>query len=198
MRSGALLARGSGALAAGCILVLAGCGPRAEIVLQQPFAPPTQRHLRLDANQAYHAASGGRHVCMLTFPLPGAEVGPRAYVLYVSLPAGAGHFAIETGDPHAARGFLIQEIGSLAGRTDFVGGSIDLKTKWGAPAVRLLSLDVRCQDGTKITGQALAQRDPARIAALEREFASDVALTTLTQSRSRAETEPAAPEEWDR
>jgi hypothetical protein len=180
---------------AACLLGVAGCGPRAEIVLQQPFAPPAQRHLRLDAKQAYHAASGGRHVCVLTFPLPGAEAGPRAYVLYLSLPASAGHFAIDTGDPYAARGFLIQEIGSLAGRTDFVGGSIDLKTQWGAPAVRRLSLDVRCQDGSKLTGQALAQRDPPRIAALEREYASDVALTTLTQERTRAETEPAADEE---
>jgi hypothetical protein len=177
------------AMAGGTIL-LAGCGSHAEIVLQQSFAPPAQRHLALEAEQAYHAASSGRHACVLTFPLPGSDVGPRAYVMYFSVPSSTGYFAIHPGDPDGARGFLIQEIGSLAGRTDFAGGSIELKKRWMSAGTRKVVLDVRCLDGTKISGEAIATYDPGYVRVLEREYADDVALLTMTQPRTGSDAQP--------
>lgn len=154
---------------------MAGCGHSVEISLRQPFAPTSQANLTLVGDSAFHAADGGRQRCLLTFRLPGAEKGPRAFLVYFAGPEGFGDLRVDPEDPDAVRGFLIQEIGQLAGRTGFVGGVIRCRKRWWKPGERRLELDVRCDDGTRIHGRADVREDARRVHAFEREFAADVA-----------------------
>jgi len=77
-------------------------------------------------------------------------------------------------DPNAAHGFLVQEVGELAGRSDLVAGTVTAK--------RRLELDVRCEDGTVIRGKAKTIDDPATIRAFAKEYAGDISA-----SRGRGE-----------
>lgn len=164
------------ALAAALGAGLCGCGPHAQIVLDQPFAPPGQRHLRLAGDTACRAAAGGRQSCVLTFPLPGAERGPRAFVLYLSAPDRCGDLAVDPADPAAVRGFLIQELGALAGRTDCIAGAVRCRPVWLRPDLRQLELDLRCADGTGIRGSAVLAEAPPAVQRIERQLAADIEL----------------------
>lgn len=153
-----------------------GCGPRAEVALHQPFAPPSQQRLKLAGDRAFFATEADRQVCALTFALPGAADGPRAFVVYLCAPDARGRLPVAPFEPGACSGFLVQEVGSLAGRSDFLQGTVSCRNVWLAPNLRRLDLDVRCEDGVHITGRVVARRDPGRVQALEREFAGDVRL----------------------
>lgn len=154
----------------------AGCGPRAEIVLHQPFAPPSQQHLQLAGDRTYFATEGNQQVWAATFSLPGAADGPRAFVLYACGPDAPGRLPVAPLEPTAVSGFVIQEVGALAGRSDFLRGTVTCHDVWLAPNLRRVDFDVWCEDGVHLTGRAVARRDPARVRTLEREFAGDVLL----------------------
>jgi len=164
------------------LLLLCGCGPRASIVLDQPFAPPSQRTLKLASDQAFLADSADRQAAVAAFGLPGARDGPRAFVLYVALPPGSRDIAVAPFDEKAAGGFLIQEVGVLAGRSDFLAGTIRRRPVWFDRRLERLELDVRCEDGTHISGHAVVRRDARPVQSVEREFAGDVRLLRSADS----------------
>ena len=177
------------AAAALLMLATAGCARRAEIHLRQPFAPPSQQNLKLIGDWAYHTAEGGRQTCLLAFPLPRAQVGTRAWVLYISAPDGLGTRTLErdtagteTGG-NAVRGFLIQEVGDLAGRTDFAAGTVRFRGVWLAPHRRIVELDLRCEDGTEIRGRALLDDVASEVHAFERQHAADIGLLWATDTQ---------------
>lgn len=175
---------------------LAGCARQAGIVLQQPMAPPSQQSLKLTSDWAYRAVDELHSALALTFPLPGAAGGPRAFVLYVSAPDGR-QVAFDPQAPDGARGFLIQELGALAGRSDFVAGTLRVRPVLFSPRLHRVDLNVRCDDGTEISGTAIVEDVPRQVQIFEREFAADVArlsISDLPQAASSEEPEepPAA------
>jgi hypothetical protein len=171
------------------LIPLAGCGPRVEVTLQQPAAPPSQRDLTLAAAKGYRAASAGRQRCVLAFPLPGADKGPQAFTIYLCAPDELGNLHVERDNPAAVQGFLIQEVGALAGRTDFAAGVVRCRKAWYAPKRRQLEFDVRCTDGTVITGRAWVEVNPRVLQAFEREHSGDV----VRLNPSSTESVPAMP-----
>jgi hypothetical protein len=173
-------------------LLLAGCGPRTEIVLRQPFAPPAQQILRLATDHGYRAVVDDRQTCVFTFPLPGAAAGPRAFIIYISAPDKPDTLPVAPENPEGVRGFLIQEIGALAGRSDFVGGTLRCRSVFLAPRLRRLDLDLRTADGAEIVGRATIGEAPREVLALEREFAGDVAQLAPPTSQP-AEQDAEAP-----
>ena len=171
-------------------LLLAGCAPKIELVLRQPFAPPAQQNLRLTSDRGYHAVTGDWRTCVLTLPLPGAVDGPRAFVIYLSAPNAPGALPVAPESPQGVRGFLIQELGALAGRSDFVGGTLRCRSVFLAPRLRRLDLNLRTADGAELVGQATIEEAPREILAFEREFAGDVAqLAPATSQPAEPETE---------
>jgi hypothetical protein len=161
-------------IAAGLALA-SGCAPTADLVLRQPFAPPAQQNIKLSCERAYHVASGDVQTSVLPFPLPGAADGPRTFVVYVTSPNRVGKIAITPHDAQGARGFLIQELGALAGRSDFSEGTVRYQKVLLAPHLRRLELSVRTEDGAEITGRAIVEESPRAVETIEREFAADVA-----------------------
>jgi hypothetical protein len=157
------------------LFVLPGCGPSTELTLHQPFAPPAQQNLKLTCERAYHATTAEMQTSMLAFPLPGAVDGPRTFVLYISAPNRAGQIHVAPHDPQGARGFLIQELGALAGRSDFSVGTLRYHKVLFAPRLRRLELDIRTEDGAEITGRATLEEFPRAVETFEREFAADIA-----------------------
>lgn len=180
--------RGVAGLALGITLLMppAGCARKAELRVRQPFAPPSQQNLKLAGRCAYHTTLADRQTCLLTFPLPGAADGPRAFVLYVSAPDGLGRVPVDPRDPHAVRGFFVQEVGRLTGRADFAAGEIRFRKVWLAPRFRRIDFNVRCDDGTVIQGRALTESVPIEVRAFEREYAVDVALLGSPESQPAA------------
>ena len=175
-------------------LLFAGCAPNVELVLRQPFAPPAQQNLRLTSDRGYHAVADDRRACVFTFPLPGAVDGPRAFVMYLSAPKELGVLPVAPEGPRGVRGFLIQELGALAGRSDLVGGTVRYRKVFLAPRLLRLDLHVRTDDGAEIVGRAMVEEAPRAILVFEREFAADVARVTppTTQpAEEEAETPPA-------
>lgn len=169
---------------------LVGCGSDAQVFLDQPLAPPSQRQIEL-AGDAASCAVGGPHLkTVAEFALPGSVRGPRAFVLYVATPATPGVYQIDPASEGAARGFLIQLVGQLAGRANSTSGTLEVANVWLAPDRRKLTLDVACDDGTRLTGQLLATQRPEDVAALEREFAADVAQLDHGTATTRPGTEP--------
>jgi hypothetical protein len=199
------LARATGPVGLVAFLVLtAGCGQRAELVLHQSFAPPGQQHLELGSDDAYYADTGRRCVSVLTFPLPHCQDGPRTFVLYISSPASVGELVVDPEAADGACGFLIQECGHLAGRSDLASGTIRYERPWLSQGQRILHLNLRCQDGTLITGKALSVEDAGRVRALQREFAADIAtvsepaLETASDTHALPDAEGGGPDEDDR
>jgi hypothetical protein len=174
------------------LLALAGCGPKAELVLRQPFAPPSQQNLKLVSQRGYHTGSGDQQACLLTFPLPGAVDGPRAFIIYLAAPSRPGKLAVAPDDPEGVRGFLIQEVGALAGRSDLVAGTVSFREVLLSPHLRRLDIDVRTEDGAEIAGRAVLEELPREVQAFEREFAADIARLSPAQSQPASE-EPTRP-----
>jgi hypothetical protein len=183
------------ALISGLFLVglAAGCGEHREVVLLQDFAPPSQQRLELTSDVAAQTDRGAHQTCVFTFPLPGAQRGPRAFVLYLRLPAGKGTFGV---GPNGVSGFLVQEVGDLAGRTDITGGTVRAKSVWLRPSRRVLELDLICSDGAAIRGKVMVTTDGGVVRALEQEFVADVRrldevaeLGEETQSRRDGKTQ---------
>jgi hypothetical protein len=170
----------------------------AEFVLHQPFAPPSQQTLKLTCERAYHASSGDTQTCVLAFPLPGAVEGPRAFVVYISSPNRTGRIAVAPHDPQGARGFLIQELGALAGRSDFAEGTVRYRKVPLAPRLRRLDVSVRTQDGAEITGQAILDESPTGVESFEREFPADVASLSTSQPAESGSSDGSEPPEEEK
>lgn len=127
--------------------------------------------------------------CFVTFALPGSKSGPRAFVLYVAAPADADVSRVRPADATAARGFLIQEVGDLAGRTDFVAGTIEWTRSWLTRKPRM-RLDVRCDDGTEIRGTLSVRPDDAALRTLTHEFAADIRALRASETTTVSDTSP--------
>jgi hypothetical protein len=71
-------------LAAGLLLstgALSGCARQSAVTLIQPHAPRSQQALRLASRWAFSDGREGRRHSLLAFPLPGAEDGPRSFLI---------------------------------------------------------------------------------------------------------------------
>lgn len=172
-----------------------GCGPDVRLTLRQPFAPPSQRALQLTSDTAVFAAHGTEQRCVLTFPLPSSKNGPRAFVVYLVAPDRLGSIVVDPLEPGGADGFMIQEIGALAGRSNFVGGTINARRVWLSSDRRVYELDVRCEDGARIVGRAKARAVPRQVVAFEQDFAGDIAQLAQDTEASAPPPDDAEPAE---
>ena len=151
-----------------------GCSRRAQVVLHQPFAPPSQQEIELESRWAFSAAAHGHRRCLLELPLPQNEDGPRDFRLYLTFADVSGVRSVAPDKPDGARGFLIQEVGRLSGRTEFTKGTIRFRRVLLQSRLRRLDLNLRCADGATITGKAYVETDDRELRRFEREFAADV------------------------
>lgn len=131
--------------------------------------------MTLRTGRAVSAAAAGRWSCALDFPLPGSAAGPCEFHVYVTLPGPEGEYAIAPDDPHGARGFLIQDVGLLCGKTEFMSGTLRCRPVFLRPHLRRLDLQVQCADGTSISGQVRVEIDERALRKFERDFARDIA-----------------------
>jgi len=182
---------GGGTVALGFLALLSGCTRKAEFTLRQPFAPPAQQNLKLLSDSSFCALEGERATYAFSFPLPGSEAGPRAFVVYLTAPPRPAKVAADPADPLGVRGFLIQEVGALAGRCDFVHGTLEVRSVPMAPRFRRLSLRLQTEDGAELVGHAVVENLPRAVQTMEREFPADVASVLPTQP----EEEPEGPAE---
>ncbi len=176
-------------------LLLTGCAHTSSFTLHQPFAPPSQQCMRLESERAFYSIEGNEQIAALTFSLPGAVAGPRAFVIYVTSPLGTHARTIVPQDAATARGFIIQEIGKLAGRSDFTDGNVQFRNLPFVPQARRLNLDVRTADGARLVGSAVLEYDSRAVAALRREFAADIATLRPPPCEPDDAGESAAPVE---
>jgi len=179
-------------LVIGLVPMGAGCGGKADIVLHQPFAPPTQQDMRLVSDRAFCRRGPAEETCALTFGLPGHKGGVRAFVLYVTGPSDLKPPRVASDEQGAVRGFLIQEVGNLAGRTDFVAGEVRCRKLFLRKRLWQLDFDVRCEDGTRITGRARVGEDPRAVRAIERAFAADISSLASRTAEPSTERETAS------
>ena len=158
-------------------LAATGCGPHNELVLDQAFAPPSQRHMLLASDWGFSGQSGQRRRCLLAFPLPGsrADDSPRDFLIYLDLPGGEGEFEIDRDALGAAHGFMIQKKGELAGIAYFASGTVRVKRVLLRPALRKLELDIVCEDSTVLRGSARIRAAASEIHAFEQRYAADLA-----------------------
>lgn len=156
--------------------MLVGCSQKAGVVLHQPFAPPSQQHLELKSRWAFTAARPEGRSCLLEFPVPHGDADDlRDFHIYLTLPGSDGELLVAPDAPGGVRGFLIQEVGLLRGKTELVAGTVRCRRVLLQPRLRRLDLNVQCADGSSITGQAYVGRDQRELRRFEREFANDVA-----------------------
>jgi hypothetical protein len=172
---------------------LLGCSRRAEVTLRQPFAPPSQQELKLESRWAFTAVSDGRRVCLLDFPLPDTEDGPRDFHIYLTLPDVDDEQTVAADDADGPRGFLIQEVGRLRGKTEFAAGTVRCRRVFLQSRTRRLDLDVRCSDGASITGKAIIRIDGRELRHFEREFAADIKSLEADIVQSEESSKPTAP-----
>lgn len=172
---------------------IVGCGPRAELTLDQPHAPSGQKRLRLASDWAYARPDGGQRTILLEFPLPQSQAGPRDFRVFLSVPDRIGEITIRPGDPGAAQGFLIQEVGKLKGKTSFVKGSVTIKKPILAGDKRTVSLNIECADGTRITGKAETRIESAAIDAFGTRYAADIHSLKSEKSGESSEESPETP-----
>ncbi len=176
-------------------LGVAGCARNAEVRLDQDYAPPTQRELRLTGTEAYFADDGERQRLIATFPLPGSQNGPRAFVLYLDTPSGGGSIGNGETDRADARGFVAQEVGALAGVQRFTEGTVHLSAVPLQPGWCSTTLDLRTERGAHIHGKALMQRSPRDLGRLARTYQTDIeSMLPTTPKLASDEDGPASAE----
>ena len=156
-------------LSGAVILLAAGCAAPERLRLEQPFAPASQRALRLEPRTATVAEIGGRIVGAADFPLPGAKDGPLAFTLYVEADQTA------TAEDAPPRGFLIQHVGALAGKSLIVGGSARATSPLFDASSTTFALDLQFADGARLSGNLTARRDEPTVRMLQRRYRPDVA-----------------------
>ncbi len=152
--------------------VLGGCSRGARVELRQPFAPPAQQRVVLRSDWVCSDDAGR---WLLEFPLPAAHEGPRDFHIFLTAVPPSGAAPVASDQAGAARGMLMQDVGKLRGKTVFTTGRVRVRRTWWQRRPRL-ELDVRCDDGTTITGWAYPGSDTLALARFTREHATDVAL----------------------
>ncbi len=181
---------GVGAVLALALLVACpGCARRAQVTLQQDFAPPSQRLLSLESDQAFRSSDGERQGLSLSFPLPGARQGPRAFVLYIEGPDGNETFPVDPRNPAAHRGFLVQEVGALKGKSVLASGTIRYQSVPLRPLWRRVTLDLKTVDGAILRGKALAKTAAIEVRNVRRRYAADVRVLRGEHSLGEVESE---------
>lgn len=156
------------------LALLTGCEATTGLQLTQPFAPPAQRVLNLEARAAYLSETDGQRRVVAEYPLPGSFAGPRAFVLFLDMPRSSQSIPIAPGNG-AARGFLVQEVGELAGKSALVGGSVMCLPVFMSENSHELRIDANCEDGTRLSGTITTRLDDARIRQFRTQFAGDIA-----------------------
>lgn len=164
-------------------LALVGCAQRAEVRLQQPAAPPSQRDLQLTTEWSVCATNAGQRECVLEFPSPGAVDGVRDFRLYLRLPGGEGQFPVGEG---GTRGFLIQEVGRLRGKALFTSGTAAVSKATLQRGLWRLDLDLITNDGATVRGRAYLREQAEAIRVFTRRFGGDVAALTRRSTPSHA------------
>lgn len=160
--------------------------------LEQPFAPPSQRLLQLTPEVAVIADRDAESACLLTFGLPGARAGPRAYAAYFRFAPRGGDQLI-SGRGGGARGFLIQEVGELRGKSAFTSGTLRFTPRdWMHPAAAL-KLNASAADGTSLGGRVQLTFEEGTLRSFERRYAGDIAA--LQSPASQPTTQEALPSE---
>jgi hypothetical protein len=196
-------------LLGGGLALPTGCGPATNLQLVQPQLAGRQQSVQLHSDRAFWSPGGPVDRALIEFPLPGASTGRPTFLLYLRLPVGtadpwvctatapadpaSGHGAASKPDAgpatrrpsnaHAgpmARGFFIQTRGDFAGLALITGGTIRINGRSNAPqATRELQIELTCEDGSRITGRAVARRDDWYVKKFEtREHPADVRIVT--------------------
>lgn len=145
---------------------------RDKLTLQQEFAPPAQRNLVFDRGECFFAREEGRLLATLSLPPPGQPDGPRDFAVFVETPDNTERTPV---GPGSARGFFVQAVGALAGRSDFARGTVQVQPDWLHPARRVLTLDVQFADGAALRGRFTLADSPPDVHAFQRRFAADIA-----------------------
>ncbi len=146
--------------AVGFVGALAGCEPSSRVRLDQPHLEGWQREMNLRSDAVTWAAGGDMERVLAEFPLPGAATGKPMYLLYLRLPAGVEELDVTPGQAAAARGFFIQMRGQLAGLAMLTNGHVEVTGEsQSRDAIRKLTLDLTCEDGSRLTGELRARRD---------------------------------------
>jgi hypothetical protein len=172
---------------------VAGCSRRAEVVLRQPFAPPSQQQMELKSRWAFSAMGDGHCRCLLGFPSPGSDDGTRDFHVYLTFPDVDRALVLARDEPDGARGFLIQEIGLLRGKTEFTDGTVRCRRVFLYPRLRRLDLDVRCADGASVSGKAYVEIDEREMHRFEQDFAADVKRFSPAEGEPEGIGQPTAP-----
>jgi len=150
------------------LLVLAGCGPSAEVRLVQPQLSGWQREVRLLSESVHWAPGETASRLLAEFPLPGAVRGQPMYLLYLLVPPGAGDWPVTPGTDRGVRGFMIQTRGNHAGLASVVEGQVRAGNASDGPqASREIRLSLTCDDGSRLEGRLRALRNDRRLRLFE-------------------------------
>lgn len=167
---------------------------RAQLVLEQPHAPPAQQHIDLASDWAYLDSGPQRRELLLDFPLPGRKEGPRDFRIYLDLPAGAEVATISQDASGGGRGFFIQEVGRMRGKAVITHGTVRLQDNLWTLGQPRVDLDVRCDDGTRISGSARPTLSGQELGAFRRRYAADIAALHPEVARSQLTAGPPGAE----
>ena len=110
----------------------------------------------------------------MTFPHPGSENGPRMLFVYIDAPDQTRPAVVDPDDSVAVRGFMVQEVGSLAGKSSFVSGQVRVHPVLFQPDLRTAEINLTTEDGAHLLGQATLDRAPAEIRRLARPYGGDI------------------------
>jgi hypothetical protein len=173
---------GARVLLLAAVLGLTGCAqPRAQITLDQPHAPPSQRRVELASDWAFTATQDARQLFLIDFALPGAADGPRDFRVFLIMPGDSEKAEIAAAPHASATGFFIQKVGRLSGKTTFTAGTVAIERPLLQPGVRELNIDARCADGTRVVGRALLRESTDELRLFLLMHAADVAALDSAQ-----------------
>lgn len=172
-------------------LGVVGCAANSErLVLEQPFAPPSQKYVLLRTRSADAAEFDGRAALLLECPLPAAKDGPIAYSIYIDAPRAVGEFAIGS-ESEAAHAMVIQRVGALAGKSVFDSGRVDIRRPAFTTDQYLVTIDLRAKDETALRGTVRAKLNESAIRQFASDYRSDVeALRAATVTEGESLTQP--------
>lgn len=162
-------------LLATLLTIGAGC-VSDRIHLSQPFAPPSQMEMELAVSGAAYDDSGSRRHILLECPLPGAQRGFAAFQVFLDVPRDTPETRIDPAEPAAARGFFIQEVGRLRGKSVFTSGTIRTGRVWFKRDSIRIELDLGDAFGMRLTGRARLRADALRLQQYRLRRAADISL----------------------
>lgn len=154
--------------------VLCGCQPQPGLRLLQPTAPYSQREIPLSTDRAHYVVRSDQLIALLEAPLPGAKDGPPAFEVYLVLQDRPDSQIVGPVEQADARGFLIQDVGRLAGKSHLESGVLTVRRVWLKSRYRL-EIDAETDDGARLVGDIELTPRGEAIARFERRRAADVA-----------------------